>query len=304
MKRWYAIMVVVLLAVASLGCLDSAEDAGDIEETGGTTESVESATQTEIGGGEDSEQAVETTTQTETEDTESSTQAEETESEEEQEEEEEQISLYDRPEITTSQEAWDELMKGNKRYVAGESANKEIVSRREEVESGQHPFVTVITCSDSRVPPELLFDQGLGDIFVIRTAGNVVDSIALGSIEYGVEHLHTPLLIVLGHQHCGAVTAAVEGEAEGNIGSILEEIHPAVETAKGTEKEGEDLVEEAVDENVKLVIQNTLNQSTVVQGLFEEGNLKIVGAKYFLDSGKVELIEELSVETAEEESEG
>ena len=142
---------------------------------------------------------------------------------------------------------------------------------------------------------ELLFDQGLGDIFVIRTAGNVVDPIVLGSIEYGVEHLHTPLLIVLGHEHCGAVTADVEGEAEGNIGTILKEIHPAVDKAKGTEKEGEELVEEAVDENVKLVIQNTLNSSTVVHELYEKGELKIIGAKYFLDSGKVEIIEELSV---------
>jgi len=266
MKQWYTIMVVLLLALASLGCIDNAE------ETGGSTEAVESATKTE------------------TEDTQSSTQAEEKESEEEQEVKEEQIDLYDRPEITTAEEAWEELMNGNERYVAGESANKDIISRREEVESGQHPFVTVITCSDSRVPPVLLFDQGLGDIFVIQIAGNVVDPIVLGSIEYGVEHLHTPLLIVLGHQHCGAVTAAVEGKAEGNIGTILEEIRPAVETAKGTEKEGEELVEEAVDENVKLVIQNTLNQSTVVQELVEKGELKIIGAKYFLDSGKVEII--------------
>jgi len=211
--------------------------------------------------------------------------------------EDEKICLYDRPEITTAEEAWEELMKGNERYVVGESANKEIISRRKEVESGQHPFVTVITCSDSRVSPELLFDQGLGDIFIIRAAGNVIGPIVLGSIEYGVEYLHTPLLIVLGHEHCGAVTAALEGDAEGNIGTILKEIHPAVEIAKGTEKEGEELVEEAVDENVKLVIQNTLNRSTVVQELFEEGELKIIGAKYFLDSGKVEIIEELSAET-------
>ncbi|MDY6958911.1 MAG: carbonic anhydrase [Halobacteriota archaeon] len=202
--------------------------------------------------------------------------------------------MYDRPKITTADEAWEELMKGNKRYVAGESTDKDLVSRRIEVESGQDPFVTVITCSDSRVPPELLFDQGLGDIFVIRTAGNVVGPIALGSIEYGVEHLHTPLLVILGHQHCGAVTTAVEGEAEGNIGTILKEIHPAVDTARGSKKEGEKLVEEAVKENIRLVIQNTLKESRVVHELYETGDLKIIGAKYFLDSGKVEIIEELS----------
>ena len=282
MKRWYAILVVVLLAVASLGCLDGPEEEG-------ATESVESATQTEIGGKETIEETEET--------------VESAESEEEQEQEEtqdEQVSLYDRPEITTADEAWEELIKGNERYVAGESANKDIVSRRNETVSAQHPFVTVITCSDSRVCPELLFDQGIGDVFVIRTAGNVVDPIVLGSIEYGVEHLHTPLLIILGHQHCGAVTAAVEGEAEGNIGTILDEIQPAVETANNTEKKGEELIEEAIDENIKLVIQNTLDGSPVVKELVEQGNLKIVGAKYFLDSGKVEIMEEVVEVPAEE----
>lgn len=279
MKIMYAIMIVVLLSGVSLGCLDNSEEPME------TSEPVETATEATT----PEETVSETTTSEETE-------PEEMDSAEDQ---EEGTSLYDRPEITTADEAWEELMKGNERYIAGESADKDMVSRRVEVESGQHPFVTVITCSDSRVPPELLFDQGLGDIFVIRTAGNVVGPIVLGSIEYGVEHLHTPLLIVLGHQHCGAVTAAVESEAEGNIGTILEEIHPAVETAKGTEKAGEELVEEAVDENVKLAIQNTLNQSSVVHELYESGELKIVGAKYFLDSGKVEIIEELSVDPEE-----
>ena len=107
-------------------------------------------------------------------------------------------------------------------------------SKRKELTKGQKPFAIVITCSDSRVPPELLFDQGLGDIFVVRVAGNVVDPIALGSIEYGAEHLNSPLLFILGHTKCGAVGATLEakGKPEGNIGAIVKKIQPAVATAK------------------------------------------------------------------------
>ncbi len=208
-------------------------------------------------------------------------------------------AAYQNPEITTGDQAWEELMKGNQRFVASERAVRNFTGRRAELVTAQHPFATVIACSDSRVPPELLLDQGLGDIFVIRVAGNVVGTIELGSVEYGVEHLHTPLLVVLGHQSCGAVTATVEGGPEGNIGSILEEIEPAVETAKKTNKTGKELVEEAVDENVKLVIKNILDKSPVTRELAEKGKLKIVGAKYFFDTGKVEVIEVVNATTLE-----
>lgn len=193
--------------------------------------------------------------------------------------------------ITTGDEAWEELMKGNQRFVAGERAVRDFPSRRAEVTAGQHPYATIITCSDSRVPPELLFDQGLGDVFIIRDAGNVVDGIESGSIEYGVEHCHTPLLVVLGHSSCGAVTAAVQGGAEGNIESIMHEIEPALETAEKTNKTGTELIEETVNENLKLVIQNILDRSPVTKELVENGELEIVGAKYFLDTGEVKVIE-------------
>src|SRR5512135_449398 len=107
-------------------------------------------------------------------------------------------------------ESLQKLMDGNKRYVEGTPINKDLGdTKRKEILKGQHPFATVITCSDSRVPPEHIFDQGLGDIFVVRVAGNVVDSIALGSIEYGTEHVQTPLLVLLGHSDCGAVKATL-----------------------------------------------------------------------------------------------
>ena len=146
----------------------------------------------------------------------------------------------------SADDAWEILMEGNARFVSGDLAPKNFPERRTELVSGQSPFVTVVTCSDSRVPPELIFDQGLGDIFVIRVAGNVMDPVVLGSVEYGVEHLHTPLLVILGHQCCGAVTAATEGGAEGNIESIMTEIEPAVEIASSTRSDPVRFISQAI----------------------------------------------------------
>ena len=216
------------------------------------------------------------------------------------------VTPYERPEIRTAEEAWNELMKGNERFVNGERAPRNLTAERIENLAGQHPFATVITCSDSRVCPEIIFDQGIGDIFVIRTAGNVVEPVVLGSIEYGVEHLHTPILVVLGHQSCGAVTATVQavtsGEEckEGNICSIIEEIKPAVEEAEKTGKTGKELIEEAVNENVKLVTKKILQNSNVTRELVEKGELVIIGAKYYFDTGKVVKLFEVNKDNLEE----
>lgn len=190
----------------------------------------------------------------------------------------------------SADDAWNILTEGNARFVSGEVDAKNFPERRAELLAGQSPLVTVVTCSDSRVPPELIFDQGLGDIFVIRVAGNVMDPVVLGSVEYGVEHLHTPLLIILGHQSCGAVTAATEGGAEGNIESIMTEIEPAVEIAMETNMTGSDLVEVAIDENIDLVIKNVLDRSPITRELVEEGELVIFGAKYSLETGEVAVL--------------
>ena len=190
----------------------------------------------------------------------------------------------------TADDAWNTMMEGNARFVSGDIAAKNFPERRAELVIGQSPFVAVVTCSDSRVPPELIFDQGLGDIFVIRVAGNVMDPVVLGSVEYGVEHLHTPLLVILGHQSCGAVTAATQGGAEGNIESIMIEIEPAIEIARETELTGSELVEVAIDENVDLVIKNVLDRSPITKELVEEGELVILGAKYSLETGEVAVL--------------
>ncbi|HWI55307.1 MAG TPA: carbonic anhydrase, partial [Desulfobacteria bacterium] len=171
-------------------------------------------------------------------------------------------------ESAAKEEAWPEgtdpgdskmkLISGNVRYVSGKLQAKDLsaAKRKDLSENGQKPFAIVLTCSDSRVPPELVLDQGLGDIFVVRTAGNVVDPIAIGSIEYGVEHLHAPLIMVLGHEKCGAVKATVEAgdkKVEGNLGAIVDKIRPSVLKAKAAGATGVDLPEKAADENVKAV---------------------------------------------------
>src|SRR5437660_44710 len=138
------------------------------------------------------------------------------------------------PSILTAQEvqpapeaAFKRLKDGNARFAADQLAKKDVGSkRRAELAKGQRPFAVILTCADSRVAPELIFDQGLGDLFVLRVAGNVTDPVVLGSIEYAVEHLKTPLIVVLGHEACGAVKAALEdADPEGNLGFLLREIH-------------------------------------------------------------------------------
>ena len=185
------------------------------------------------------------------------------------------------------------LQSGNKRYIDESlgSCKKSDAPRRLDIAKGQHPFAIVLSCSDSRVPPELIFDQGLGDLFVVRVAGNTVDPVILGSIEYAAEHLGAGLIVVLGHERCGAVTAAYDGGSSdmGNIDSIVRRIAPAVKNVKARAlgKERLQMIEDAIDENVNLVADEILKQSKVLKHLVEEKKVKIVKAKYDLDDGKV-----------------
>lgn len=191
----------------------------------------------------------------------------------------------------TADDALKNLLDSNQHCVSGKLTQRDIVSRRNELVKGQHPSAVVLSCSDSRVPPEYIFDQGFGDIFVVRVAGNVVDAVTLGSIEYAVEHLNSPLIIVMGHDKCGAVSAAVQGGApEGNIGSIVAKISPSVSKAKAAGKKGDDLLDAAIIENVRTVTANLTKDSTIIKHLVEEKKVKIVPAKYSLATGKVELL--------------
>lgn len=183
-----------------------------------------------------------------------------------------------------------EMLEGNTRYREGRMLRQRQDSdRRREIAAGQRPMAALVCCSDSRVSPEIIFDQGLGDLFIVRVAGNILSDITVGSLEYAVEHLGVPLVMVLGHTRCGAVTAAVRGgHAQGRIASIIEALRPAVEDARSRE-EG-DVVEAAARIHVEHAVHALAHAEPMFARLVHEGKLAIAGALYDLDSGAVEIV--------------
>ena len=191
----------------------------------------------------------------------------------------------------SADDALHQLSTGDKRFVAGKSEEPHgaaLVERRHTLAKDQKPFAVIVSCSDSRVPPELVFDVTLGDIFVVRTAGEVVDSVALGSIEYAVEHLGTRLIVVMGHQRCGAVSAAVSGATDtGDIPNVLKAILPAVEETKG---QPGDRIDNAVRADARDIAKRLQNAGPIIAPLVQKGEVKIVAAYYSLDTGEVEFL--------------
>ncbi|MFS0517561.1 carbonic anhydrase [Nostoc sp. UIC 10607] len=184
--------------------------------------------------------------------------------------------------------ALQKLMEGNQRFVQHQPQYPDQSALRlQEVAQAQHPFATILSCADSRVPAEIVFDQGIGDIFDIRIAGNIATHEAIGSIEYAIVLLGSPLLMVMGHERCGAVTAAVQNESlPGDISTFVQAIKPALKKVKN--KPG-DAVENAVAANVQYQIER-LKHSKLLNEQLESGKLKIVGGRYDLDTGKVIII--------------
>lgn len=190
----------------------------------------------------------------------------------------------------TSQQALKKLQEGNARFVKLKEQHPDNTKeRRREMLSGQHPFVVILSCSDSRVPPELIFDQGLGDIFEIRNAGNVLDEHVIGSIEYAVMHCGVKLIVIMGHQDCGAIAATLSGKSETKyIKSLEDSIQPAVENCK---KEGLEVnSDNVVRAHVMQDIEELMSQDTALVKYMKEHKVKIVPAYYHLDSGKVEFL--------------
>ena len=188
-------------------------------------------------------------------------------------------------------EALSRLLSGDKRFVAGNSKEPHgaaLIERRHALAKDQKPFAVIVSCSDSRVPPELVFDASLGDIFVIRTAGEVVDELGIGSIEYAIEHLGTRLIVVLGHQRCGAVSAAVSGGTDtGDIPNVLKAILPAVEETKGQSGEH---IDNAVRANARDIAKRLQTTGPIITPRVQSGDVKVVAAYYSLDTGQVELL--------------
>jgi carbonic anhydrase len=188
------------------------------------------------------------------------------------------------------QEALNILKNGNFRFSNGKpQAPRRGEDRRRETLAHQQPLAAILTCSDSRVPPEILFDQGIGDLFVIRTAGAVADDVALASLEYAVQYLHAPLVVVMGHTRCQAVTAALHGEAlEGHLPALLQHITPALEVARY--RPG-DMLTNAVDAHVMLTVEQIRTCKPVLAPAFQSGKASLVAARFDLEDGKVNFLE-------------
>lgn len=183
----------------------------------------------------------------------------------------------------TPDEALNQLLEGNKRFIQNKRKNpNQSMARIEEVAQGQAPFAAILSCADSRVPSEIIFDQGFGDLFVVRNAGNVATPEEIGSLEFGTLVLGAKVLMVIGHKNCGAVKATIDGKAvPGQIASILDVIQPAINQNK--------TLEENIISNVKLGM-NRLQASSVISQLIKDGKLKIVGGYYDLDTGKINVV--------------
>jgi carbonic anhydrase len=203
--------------------------------------------------------------------------------------------------MTHALEALERLREGNRRFAAGDSSHdaRSARARRDELASGQLPFAAILGCSDSRVPVEIVFDQGLGDLFVIRVAGNVVAPSQIGSVEFATERFGTRLVVVLGHSRCGAIQATLEQlqrpreNQSRNLHSIVDRIRPSVEGLLATElrHDPETLVRQAVRSNIRASVGHLRHGSPLIEQLVRHDALLVVGAEYSLETGLVDFFE-------------
>lgn len=194
--------------------------------------------------------------------------------------------------VMTPEAAFERLIEGNKRYVAGKSNIRNFSQTRAALTEGQNPFASILSCADSRVSPELCFDVGRGDLFVNRLAGNYVSADLLASIEYGAAVLNAPIIMVLGHTECGAIKAAIKADKDnvdfpGHIQVITTSLKGAV---KAGQKDGGDLLAASILENIKINVAMLKDSTPLLRKLVEDKKLKVVGGLYYLDTGKVELV--------------
>ena len=185
------------------------------------------------------------------------------------------------------------LKEGNQRFIKNVPRWHDFVNERKVVEKAQHPQIIVLACSDSRVDPAYIFDANIGDLFIIRTAGNVLDKVAIGSIEFAAYHLKCPLILILGHESCGAISAALLDEPiTNNINAIINEIKPAIETVKMKEIDAEVMFDEIVCENVRLQRRKLVNYSPLLNDLITKEELFVIGGVYSLHTGEVKFLDD------------
>lgn len=200
----------------------------------------------------------------------------------------------DESKITTPAEALAELKAGNERFLTGNTLKQDFQRQIEKTAGGQAPYATVLSCLDSRIPPEIIFDQGIGDLFIGRVAGNIEDIHMIGSFEFAKGVMGTKLLVVMGHTSCGAVKGACDNAKLGSLTHLLSDIRPTVELIQSRHP-GENVCEaphldEISEENVRRTIADIREKSTVISDLEDEGKLKVVGAMYDISTGKVRFL--------------
>jgi carbonic anhydrase len=208
--------------------------------------------------------------------------------------------------MISAQKALERLQSGNSRFASGTHGGNPLGARPSETAASQAPFAIILGCSDSRVPAEIVFDQGLGDLFVIRVAGNIVAPSQIGSVEFAATNFGTPLVVVLGHSNCGAVLAAVEqlqtpaDSRSRNLRSIVNFIQPSVQRciSAGNHEDQDALVEQAVLANIHASVRHLRRGSEILEELIEDDQLRIVGAEYSLDTGRVRFIDDAEDESA------
>jgi len=190
--------------------------------------------------------------------------------------------------VASPDDALAQLKEGNKRFVDGDMMNTDYKAQREATKDDQHPYAIVLSCMDARIPPEIVFDQRLGDLFVIRVAGNVEDSNMLGSIEYAVKAKNIKLILMMGHSNCGAVKGCIDNVQYGNLTQLVAQIKPAI-TGDTTNKKA--MIEATVKNNVRLTMGRILQKSDIIAAAVKENKVKIAGAYYDLATGQVEFLQ-------------
>ncbi len=192
--------------------------------------------------------------------------------------------------MMTPQDAWERLLVGNRRYAAVQQIYpRQTMYHRQMLLDGQTPIAAILSCSDSRVPAELIFDQGLGDLFIVRTAGHAVDELVLASLEYAVFALRVPLIVIMGHAYCGALTAVVKGDAlPGHLPHLAQHLEPALASV---DRQAHDAVDQAIHANSCFTMRQLCEKSQILRDAHDKGDLALVAAYYDLNTGHVEILE-------------
>jgi carbonic anhydrase len=192
------------------------------------------------------------------------------------------------------------LVEGNKRFISNLRTDHDHLEMINETRDGQYPFAVILSCMDSRTSTELIFDQGLGDLFSIRVAGNIVNNDILGSIEYAVKYVGSKVLMVLGHTECGAIKSAKQGVTDGHITDMLKRIHPSISKAMLKEDRYHKFNDNVTYANVEHSLEEILTRSSIVKEMFEKGQIGIVGGVYNIESGEVDFFKNLTKKKKEE----